>query len=81
MAGIALPPIGNTPFVDSRGYLTIAATQLLQALQDQSTSGVIGPGTSVVGLGNYRNDAQAAAAGVPLLGLYWNGSVLQGRKV
>lgn len=80
MAAAALPPIGNTPFVDSRGYLTVAAVQLLQQLQNQSLGGGIGPSTVVTGLGQYRNDAQASAAGVPRWGLYMNGSVLSVQK-
>lgn len=81
MAGATLPPFANIPWVDSRGYLTVPALQVLTQLWNQAQGSGIGPGTIATGLGNYRNDAQAAAGGVPLYGLYWNGSVLQGRKI
>lgn len=81
---ILLAPIANTPFVDSRGYLTTAAVQTLQQLSNQAQSGAggaLGPTTTVTGLGNYANDAAAKAAGVPQWGLYWNNSVLSVRRL
>lgn len=76
-----IQPIAQVPFVDSRGLLTSTAVQFLTQLQLSATSSgtVIDP-TWTAHVPYARTDAEAAAAGVPLYGLYHNYSALQVRQ-
>lgn len=78
----AAPPIAQLPFVDSRGLLTPSAVQFLTSLQAAVGGALVIDATSrISGLVSARSDADAASHGVVLNELYWNGSVLQARRV
>ena len=65
-----LPPISNQ-WVDSRGVPTLAFAQFMSAL----AANTLGP------LPSAANDAAAAAAGVPINGLYQASGVVRIRLV
>ncbi len=70
------PRSNAIPIADARGYVTIPWTQYLAALDALARlldGNVLGP------LTNAANDAAAAAAGVPINGLYRNGNAVQVR--
>lgn len=77
-------PANNQPLVDANGLLTVPGRAALQnainSLQAQinaltaDSPSITTP--SLIGLQDAANDAAAAAAGVPVDGVYRNGSVL-----
>lgn len=79
---MAIQPIAQVPFVDAKGLLTVSAVQFLTALQNEATgAGTVIDNTWTANVPYARNDAEAAAAGVPLKGLYHNYSVMQIRQI
>lgn len=79
-------PVPNQPIADANGQVTQAWRQFFVSLWNITGGGAgvvvsITPATTAIGLGNYANDADAKAAGVPLHGLYWNNSGLSVRRL
>jgi len=81
MAQVSPPDSAATSFNNSivikpayNGHVAIGST-------NPSYGIVINPSYLLLNVGNYANDAAAAAAGVPVSGIYRNGNILQIRTV
>lgn len=72
-----MPPMSGNPAVDD--YLARLAEIVQRAVDDLATDVGTTTPSAVTPYGNFVNDESAAAGGVPIGGIYHNGSMLMVR--